>query len=80
MLTSPEVESMIGHSVGSVCPFGIQDGVRVFLDVSLKRFDFVYPACGSANSAVKLTIPELEAASGYLDWIDVCKNWELATN
>lgn len=80
MLTPPEVESMIGHSVGGVCPFGIQDGVRVFLDVSLKRFDFVYPACGSANSAVKLTIPELEAASGYLDWIDVCKNWELATN
>ena len=80
MLTSPEVESMIGHSVGGVCPFGIQDGARVFLDVSLKRFDFVYPACGSANSAVKLTIPELEAASGYLDWIDVCKNWELATN
>ncbi len=76
MLTPTEVEEMIGHAVGGVCPFGIKEGVKVYLDVSLKRFDIVYPACGSASSAVKLTIPELEAASAAIGWIDVCKNWE----
>ena len=60
---------------GGVCPFGVKEGVSVYLDESLKRFDVVYPACGSASSAVKLTIPELETASGYLGWIDVCKGW-----
>lgn len=73
MLSFDEVEPEIGHKVGGVCPFGINDGVRVFLDESLHRFDIVYPACGSANSAVKLTIDELEKCSGYEKWVDVCK-------
>lgn len=75
MLSPDEVTALVGHSVGGVCPFGIKDGIRVFLDESLKRFDIVYPACGSANSAVKLTIPDLERSSGYEAWIDVCKGW-----
>ena len=70
-----EVEAYVGHAPGGVCPFGVKEGVAVYLDESLKRFDVVYPACGSASSAVKLTIPELETASGYLGWIDVCKGW-----
>lgn len=73
MLTAEQVSQLIGHEVGGVCPFGINDGVEVYLDVSLKRFDCVYPACGSANSAVKLTIEELERCSGYKEWIDVSK-------
>lgn len=72
MLTREEVASLIGHEVGGVCPFGIRPGVRVFLDESLKRFDTVYPACGSSNSAVRLSIPELEIVSEYEAWIDVC--------
>lgn len=72
MLTRDEVHDMIGHDVGGVCPFGIKEGVKVYLDESLKRFDIVYPACGSDNSAVKLTIPELEETSGFLEWVDVC--------
>lgn len=72
MLTYDEVGTLIGHNVGGVCPFGINFGVKVYLDESLKRFDIVYPACGSDNSAVKLTIPELEDASDYLEWVDVC--------
>ncbi len=73
MLTAEQVSELIGHEVGGVCPFGINDGVEVYLDVSLKRFDHVYPACGSGNSAVKLTIEELEKCSGYKEWIDVSK-------
>lgn len=73
MIPFEEVERFIGHSAGGVCPFGINEGVGVYLDESLKRFDIVYPACGSSNSAVKLTISELEQASGYLKWVDVCK-------
>lgn len=73
MLKADEVEPLIGHKVGGVCPFGINDGVDVYLDISLKDFDIVYPACGSSNSAVKLTIKELEDASNYKEWIDVCK-------
>lgn len=73
MLTADQVSELIGHEVGGVCPFGINDGVEVYLDVSLKRFDHVYPACGSGNSAVKLTIEELEKCSGYKEWIDVSK-------
>ena len=69
------VETLIGHSVGGVCPFGINNGVRVFLDESLKRFETVFPACGSSNSAIELSIPELEKYSGYEEWIDVCKGW-----
>lgn len=72
MLTSDEVTQFIGHDVGGVCPFGINEGVDVYLDESLKRFDTVYPACGSSNSAVILTIPELEDTSDFVDWIDVC--------
>lgn len=74
MIPFEEVESAVGHAVGGVCPFGINDGVTVYLDNSLKRFDYVYPACGSSNSAIKLSIAELEKTSGYKKWIDVCKN------
>lgn len=73
MLSAEEVDRLIGHAVGGVCPFGINDGVRVFLDVSLKRFERVFPACGGGNTAVELSIEELEQCSGYEDWIDVCK-------
>ena len=73
MLSFDEVEEKIGHAVGGVCPFGINDGVEVYLDESMKRFEVIYPACGSSNSAVKLTIAELEECSGYKEWIDVCK-------
>lgn len=72
MLTFDEVHELIGHDVGGVCPFGIKDGISVYLDESLKRFEFVYPACGSANSAVKLSIEELEKVSGYIQWVDIC--------
>ena len=73
MLTPDEVADMIGHTVGGVCPFGVNDGVKVYLDESLKRFEAVYPACGSSNSCVKLSLSELEELSGSLGWIDVCK-------
>ena len=73
MLTPAEVDELIGHSVGGVCPFGINEGVRVVLDVSLKRFDTVYPACGGSNNAVRLTVDELEKLSGAEKWVDVCK-------
>ena len=76
MLNFEEVEPGIGHAVGGVCPFGINTGVEVYLDISLKRFETVYPACGSANSAIQLTIPELEEFSQSLEWIDVCKGWK----
>ena len=73
MLTPIEVNELIGHSVGGVCPFGIKDGVKVYLDESLKRFDIIYPACGSSNSAVKLSVPELEIATGKFEWVNVCR-------
>ena len=73
MIPFENVEEIIGHAAGGVCPFGIQEGVKVFLDESLKRFEIVYPACGTGNSAVKLTIEELEKASNYEKWLDVCK-------
>ena len=76
MLTPVETEEMIGHAVGGVCPFGVKDGVAVYLDESLKRFSTVFPACGSNNSAIELTIEELETYSGYDSWVDVCKNWQ----
>ena len=76
MLTPDQAETMIGHSVGGVCPFGVNEGVTVYLDISLKRFETVFPACGSSNSAIELTISELEQYSGYDSWIDVCKNWQ----
>lgn len=73
MISFEDVEKMVGHAVGGVCPFGINSEVKVYLDNSLKRFSYVYPACGSHNSAIKLTIDELERTSGYEKWIDVCK-------
>lgn len=73
MLAPDEVENLIGHAIGGVCPFGIKEGVTVYLDESLKRFTTVFPACGSGNSAIELTIPELEQYSGYTEWVDVCK-------
>ena len=76
MLTPDEVIDLTGHAVGGVCPFGIKEGVLVYLDESLKRFKTVFPACGSSNSAIELTIEELEKFSNYSSWIDVCKGWE----
>lgn len=75
MLKFDEVEALIGHAVGGVCPFGINPGVKVYLDESMKRFDTVFPAAGSENSAIELTIDELEKYSGYDKWVDVCKGW-----
>lgn len=72
MLAADTAAELIGHEVGGVCPFAVNDGVAVYLDVSLKRFEMVYPACGSSNSAIGLTIPELEKYSSYKEWIDVC--------
>lgn len=76
MLTFEEVEPVIGHGVGGVCPFGIREGIDVYLDVSLKRFETVFPACGSDNSAIELNMEELERYSGAKEWIDVCKGWQ----
>ena len=76
MLSPDEVVEKIGHAVGGVCPFGINEGVKVYLDKSLQRFETVFPACGSSNSAIELTIPELEKYSNYIMWVDVCKDWE----
>ena len=73
MLTPDEAVTLIGHAVGGVCPFAVNEGVTVYLDESLRRFETVFPACGSGNSAIELTIPELEKYSGYTDWVDVCK-------
>jgi prolyl-tRNA editing enzyme YbaK/EbsC (Cys-tRNA(Pro) deacylase) len=75
MLRPEETVSLIGHEIGGVCPFAVDEGVSVYLDVSLKRFDTVFPACGSRNSAIELTIEELEKYSSYLEWVDVCKGW-----
>ncbi len=73
MLTPQQVHDMVGHDVGGVCPFAINDGVEVYLDTSLRRFATVFPACGSSNSAIELTLPELEQLSGSKVWIDVCR-------
>lgn len=75
MLTPEQAVEMLGHAVGGVCPFALNEGVTVYLDESLKRFETVFPACGSSNSAIELTIPELEQYSGYVAWVDVCKGW-----
>ena len=74
MLSYEQVHDMIGHDVGGVCPFGIKDGVKVYLDETLKRFDTVYPACGNDFSAVKLSLPELEELSNNTAWVDVAKD------
>ena len=75
MLTPEEAVALIGHAVGGVCPFAVNEGVKVYLDESLRRFDTVYPACGSSNSAIKMTIAELEQHSHAEGWVDVCKAW-----
>ena len=72
MFAFEEVEEKIGHAVGGVCPFAINEGVEVYLDESLKRFETVFPACGSSNSAIELAISELEELSNFKEWIDVC--------
>ena len=80
MMTPEEVIDFTGHAIGGVCPFAVdRSRVKVYLDVSMKRFDIMYPAAGSSSSAVKLTIPELETCSGYEEWIDVCKGWQEET-
>lgn len=73
MISFEEVENWIGHAPGGVCPFGIKEGIKVYLDESLKQFDTVYPAAGNDHSAVKLTIAELEEVAGAAGWVDVCK-------
>lgn len=75
MLAPDEVRALVGHGVGGVCPFAVNEGVAVYLDESLKRFETVFPACGSGNSAIELSIPELERYSGFTAWVDVCKGW-----
>ena len=74
MLTAEEAETLVGHAVGGVCPFAVNDGVKVYLDESLKRFQTVFPACGSSNSAIELTIAELEKYVSFVKWIDVGKS------
>jgi len=71
-----EVEALCGYAAGGVCPFGVNDNVKVYLDISLKRFETVFPACGSSNSAVELTLERLEQYSNYIEWVDVCKAWQ----
>ena len=73
MLPAAEVEDRTGHAVGGVCPFALKDGVKVYLDVSMKRFGTVFPACGSSNSAIELSPEKLERLSGAAGWVDVCK-------
>ena len=75
MLSPDEAVALIGHAVGGVCPFAINEGVAVYLDESLKRFETVFPACGSSNSAIELTPAELERYSAPAAWVDVCKCW-----
>ena len=75
MLPHDAVPEFVGHAVGGVCPFAVKDGVKVYLDASLKRFETVFPACGSSNSAIALSISELEEYARYDAWVDVCKDW-----
>ena len=76
MIPAALVESFIGHDIGGVCPFGINEGVKVYLDESLRKHEIVYPAVGSDHSGVRLTIPELEKCTGFPEWVDVCKQPE----
>ena len=75
MIPPDEVEKITGHAVGGVCPFAVNENVSVYLDRSLQRFETVFPACGSSNSTIELTIEELEQYSQFVSWIDVCKGW-----
>ena len=76
MLTPQEAADLVGHAVGGVCPFAVNEGVTAYLDISLRRFETVFPACGSSNSAIELTLPELEKYSQSQAWINVCKGWQ----
>ena len=76
MLAPEQAVELIGHAVGGVCPFATPEDVAVYLDISLKRFDTVFPACGSSNSAIEMTMDELAKHSGCIAWIDVCKDWQ----
>ena len=78
MLSPEDAERLVGHAVGGVCPFAVNEGIPVYLDESLRRFQTVYPACGSSNSAIELTLEELERFSGAQAWVDVCKGWQEA--
>ena len=78
MIPADRVEPLIGHDIGGVCPFGVNSGVAVYLDESLRKHEIVYPAVGTDHSGVRLTIPELERCSGYPQWVDVCKQPENA--
>ena len=76
MLTPEEAVERVGHAVGGVCPFAVKEGVEVYLDESLRRFDTVFPAAGSSNSAIELTCQELSRYAGSEKWVDVCKGWQ----
>lgn len=76
MLGANEVEPLIGHAVGGVCPFGVKDGVDIYLDISMQRFTTVFPACGEHNNAIELTPEEMEKYTQNKGWIDVCKGWQ----
>ena len=78
MLPHDQVPEYVGHAVGGVCPFAVKEGVAVYLDESLRRFETVFPACGSSNSAIELTIPELERCARTTQWVDICKGWQEA--
>ena len=77
MLQFDEVEEVTGHPVGGVCPFGVKPGVEIYLDESLKKFETVFPACGNTNNAIEISIPELEEVTGFVKWVDVCKEREI---
>ena len=76
MLSPEEVDTLVGHSIGGVCPFAINEDIPVYLDVSMRRFETVFPACGSSNSAIELTCDQLEEYSHSLEWVDICKGWQ----
>ena len=76
MIPAESVEPLVGHDIGGVCPFGVNEGVTVYLDESLRRHETVYPAVGTDHSGVKLTIPELEQCCGFAEWVDVCRQPE----
>ena len=75
MLAFEDVPEYVGHAVGGVCPFAVKEGVKVYLDESLRRFETVFPACGSSNSAIELTLDELQTYANPVGWVDVCKAW-----
>jgi prolyl-tRNA editing enzyme YbaK/EbsC (Cys-tRNA(Pro) deacylase) len=76
MLSAAEVEPLIGHAIGGVCPFGVKEGVAIYLDVSMQRFNTVFPACGEHNNAIELTPAEMEKYTPNQGWVDVCKGWQ----